>query len=117
MSFEPARFRSASVADRPGDWSQLYDRIISEVEVSGDLVLLHEKTDEAATYLRTNQAILDEAQKLARETTTEANPEIINNLLAVLVWEGKPHSEEDITAAFREEARARAIPTTEIVIQ
>ncbi|HEY3991544.1 MAG TPA: hypothetical protein VGM01_01580 [Ktedonobacteraceae bacterium] len=116
LSFEPELFRSTSVTDRPGDWGKLYDRIINEVEAVGDLVLLHEKTDDAATYIRANQAILDEAQQLAREAALEADTET-DNLLAVLIWEGQSRGEGDITAAFREEAHARAIPTAEIFTQ
>ena len=116
LSFEPEHFRSSSVTDRPGDWGQLYDRIITEVEAAGDLVLLHEATEDEATYMRANQAILDEAQKLARETAVEANTEV-GDVLAVLVWEGSSRGAGDITGAFREEARARAIPTAEILTQ
>ncbi|HXR66326.1 MAG TPA: hypothetical protein VN729_10400 [Ktedonobacteraceae bacterium] len=114
LSFEPERFRSASVIDRPGDWGKLYDRIITEVEATGDLVLLYEENDDEATFIRTNQAILDEAQKLAHEAALEANTPT-GNLLAVLVWEGQARGKGDITAAFGEEARARAIPTAEIL--
>jgi hypothetical protein len=121
LSFEPERFRSTSVIDRPGDWGKLYDRIITEVEAVGDLVLLHEENDDEATFIRTNQAILDEAQKLAHEAQKLAHEAALEantptgNLLAVLVWEGQTRGNGDITAAFGEEARARAIPTTEIL--
>ncbi len=116
LSFEPDRFRSTSVIDRPGDWGTLYDRIISEVEAAGDLVLLDEENADDATFLRANEAILDEAQKLAHEAALEAATET-GDLLAVLVWDGKSRGDQDITVAFREEARARAIPTTEILTQ
>lgn len=110
LSFAPDRFRQTSVADRPGDWEGLYDRIIAEVQAAGDLVLLNEAKDDEAAFLRANGAILDEAQQLAREAGTPGD-----NLLAVLVWEGQPRGADDITAAFRTEARARAIPTIEIL--
>jgi polyphosphate kinase 2 (PPK2 family) len=116
LSFEPKRFRKASVTDRPGDWGTLYDRIIREVESAGDLVLLNEEVDDEAAFMRANTAILDEAQKLAHEATREAHAKA-EDLLAVLVWDGKPRDERDITAAFGEEARARAIPMTEILTQ
>lgn len=115
LPFEPERFRAFSVTDRPGNWGVLYDRIIREVETAGDLVLLHEENDDDAMLMRTNEATLDEAQKLAHEAAPEANPKA-SALLAVLVWEGKPGGAGDITAAFREEARARSIPTAEILI-
>lgn len=110
LCFAPERFRATSVIDRPGEWGPLYDRVIAEVQAAGDLVLLAEEHEDVATFLRTNQAILDEAQKLAREAREEDG-----ELLAVLIWEGKARGEEDITAHFRAEARARAIPTTEIL--
>lgn len=116
LSFEPDHFRSFSVTDRPGNWGTLYDRIIREVETAGDLVLLHEENDDDATLIRANGVILDEAQKLAHEAALEANTET-GDVLAVLVWEGKPGGSGDITAAFRAEARARSIPTAEILTQ
>lgn len=114
LSSEPERFRAGSVTDRPGDWGTLYDRIIAEIEAAGDLVLLQEQQSDEATYLRTNQVILDEAEKLAEEVEETRSGE--NTLLAVLVWEGQARKTDDITAAFGREARARAIPTTEILI-
>lgn len=116
LSFEPDRFRNASVTDRPGDWGPLYDRIITEVEAAGDLVLLNEEKADEATFLRTNGVILDEAQKLAHEVALEAKTET-GDLLAVLVWEGRSRGSGDVTAAFRDEARARSIPTAEILTQ
>lgn len=110
LCFAPERFRATSVIDRPGEWGPLYDRVIAEVQAAGDLVLLAEEHEDVATFLRTNQAILDEAQKLAREARGEDG-----ELLAVLIWEGKARGEEDVTAHFRAEARARAIPTAEIL--
>src|SRR5258707_1195867 len=116
LSFEPARFRSTSVADRPGEWGPLYDRIITEVAAAGDLVLLHEEKDDEATFIRANNAILDEAQKLAHEAALEASTET-GDLLAVPAWEGKSPRDGDITRAFRTEARARSFPTAEILTQ
>lgn len=116
LSFEPQRFRQASVTDRPGDWGTLYDRIIHEVESAGDLVLLNENEDDEEAFIHTNIAILDEAQKLACEVGQETQTEA-DDLLAVLVWEGQPRGTGDITAAFGEEARARAIPMAVILTQ
>lgn len=111
LTFEPQRFRASSVADRPGDWAPLFDRIIAEVQAAGDLVLLHEKNDDNAAFIRTNLVILDEAQKLASENQAESDA-----IMAVLVWEGEPRGAGDVTADFAREARARNIPVAEIAI-
>jgi hypothetical protein len=115
LPFEPARFRASSVIDRPGEWGSLFDQIIREVKEVGDLVVLHEEQEDEAIFLRANRVILDEAQKLVPQVPPERASS--HPLHAVIVWEGKPRGEGDITADFANEAHARSIPVTEILTQ
>ncbi len=112
LPFASEHFRAVSVTDRPGEWGALFDQIISEVEAAGNLMLLHENIEDSAAFLRTNQAILNEAQALAEQELASAQ-----NVLAVIVWDGESRGADDLTADFANEARLRGIPVVEIGTQ
>jgi hypothetical protein len=103
LPFDPSRFRETSVADRPGDWGPLYDRVLAECR---DVVVLpcQERADEA--YAAANATILDEAAGFAGQLHDE--------VVAVLVWNGISNGEGDLTQAFGDEARRREFPVVEI---
>lgn len=115
LPFAPERFRAASVTDRPGEWGALFDRIIAEVQRTGDLVLLDTKKENDEMFLSTNRAILDEAQKLAPQYTGGTKAMSESEVLAVIVWDGQPRKGIDITLDFANEARARSIPVAEVL--
>ena len=106
LPFEPARFRRTSVADRPGDWAPLFDRIVADLREHDGLVTLASAEDDARGYLDTNLRILDEAESIGRRSRAE--------VVAILVWDGDSRGQEDVTAAFGEEARRRGLPLLEI---
>lgn len=114
LPFATQRFRAASVVDRPGEWGSLFDRIISEVEAAGNLAILNEEKEDDALFAIANKAILDEAQALARQYSQSVSESPTHSILALIVWEGQPRGEGDLTADFANEARARAIPVIEI---
>jgi hypothetical protein len=92
LPFGPERFRETSVVDRPGVWSEIYDRVIAEVEATGDLVVLPSMAgNDSDAYQAANKAIIQEAVSLAGATQP----------MAVVVWEGTPRSDSDATEAFR----------------
>jgi hypothetical protein len=95
------RFRATSVVDRPGDWGDRFDRILDEVEATGDLVVLGYVEGDEAAYLATNRAILDQAAVLAGQLQQAVG--------AVVVWDGATRGEDDITAAFAQEAHRRGL--------
>jgi hypothetical protein len=99
-------FRRSSVVDRPGDWGEPFDRIMDEVEKRNDMVVLGYAENDEAAYAATNLAILDQAEKAARESNLP--------LLAVVVWDGKSRGQGDFTEHFQNEARARGIETVEV---
>jgi len=105
LPFHPQRFRVTSVTDRPGNWGVLYDRVVEEAQRKGELVILGCE-DESAAYTAVNQAILDEAERLARDSSDET--------VAMVVWDGLPRGEEDYTKAFADEARRRRLPIIEV---
>lgn len=115
LPWAPEKFRAASVTDRPGDWGRLFDRIIADVRRTGDLILIAEEQGDDAAFLSTNRAILDEAQKLAPQRQSRATMAQERHILAVIVWDGQPRGELDLTLDFANEARARSIPVAEVL--
>jgi hypothetical protein len=106
LPFNRRRFRETSVIDRPGDWGRVYDRVLDEVESNGDLVTLSGDSDYTRAYTDANGAILSEAIALGLESKYE--------IRTVLVWDGAPRGEDDLTKMFANEAKARGFPIVEI---
>lgn len=93
LPYDPATFRRHSVDDRPGAWGELFDRTIAEAHERGDLRVLDLSPDDPASFERTNLAIVEEADRLAHETTRSAP-------LAYVVWDGPNGSDKDYTQDF-----------------
>ena len=114
LPFEAPVFRAKSVTDRPGnaawDWGRLFDELYSEAEESGDVALVErggkdgeaDKGDETAAYKEANGRIFEEAKKLPDDAGEKAS----GGIAAVVVWEGAPRGEDDLTMEFAERARA-----------
>ena len=105
LPFAPQRFRVTSVTDRPGNWGVIYDRLIQEVQCKGELVIL-DCADGSEAYTASNHAILDEAVRLARDSSEET--------VAMVVWDGLRRCKQDYTQAFADEARRRGLPIIEV---
>ncbi len=101
LPFAAERFRETSVVDRPGDWGPVFDRLAAAARGAGDLVVLDAGEGDAA-YAAANEAIIREAQALARRSGGAPRRSV-----AVVVWEGSARSGADATAGFRDLA-ARA---------
>jgi hypothetical protein len=107
LPFAPERFRESSVTDRPGDWGPLFDRIIGEVQARGDVVMLGLDVGDDATYAAANDAILNEAERLAGDDP--------GDVVAVIVWEGASRGEGDLTEAFATSAGGRGHVVDEVL--
>jgi hypothetical protein len=95
LPFAKERFRQTSVVDRPGNWGEVYDHVIADVETRGDLIVLPRMIgDEDDAYQAANEAIIQEAQTIAGS----------GERMAVIVWEGSARSKSDATDAFRKRA-------------
>ena len=101
LPFAPERFRETSVVDRPGGWGPVYDQQVAATAAAGDLLVLDTATGGDAAYAAANEAIVREAQALART----AQPDRPHSLIAILVWEGAPRPRSDATARFRDMTR------------
>jgi hypothetical protein len=105
LPFDRRRFRESSVVDRGGDWGTVYDRLLGELDATGDVVELGAGEGDAA-YAATNTAILDEAAALGAASSSP--------VLAVIVWDGAPRGSSDLTAAFADAARQRGLRVAEV---
>jgi cytosine/adenosine deaminase-related metal-dependent hydrolase len=105
LPFDRVRFRETSVVDRPGDFGRLFDRILDVAEAKGDVVLLEGPAAGGAPYRACNEAILEEAARLARP-----DPPV-----AVIAWDGRSHGTDDDTAAFASAARRRGWTVLEVL--
>jgi hypothetical protein len=101
LPFAPERFRKTSVVDRPGGWGPVYDQQLAATAAAGDLLVLDTVTGGDTAYAAANEAIVREAQALART----GRPDDPHRLIAILVWEGAPRPGNDATARFRDLAR------------
>jgi hypothetical protein len=100
------KFRTTSVTDRQGDWGPLYDKLLNEVERSGDLIVIHANSEYSA-YAETNQAILSQALLLGRQ--------LKDRVTAVLIWDGVSRGQGDFTEEFGIYARNKRIPVVEVM--
>src|ERR1700674_985171 len=108
LPFDRERFLESSVIDRPGDWAPLYNQLLDTVTAAEDLVVLlgGRAEDDQEGYVALIRAILDEAEALGRSLHQPVS--------ALLVWDGSAADDQDLTAAFGEEARRRGIPVVEV---
>jgi hypothetical protein len=98
---QPEQFRKMSVTDRPGNWGDVFDRVIrpSKVEVlSGP--------DGQQGYLQTNLKLVERGQAVAREHSAA--------LQALVVWDKKERGPGDVTAHFLRLAKQHNIPVVEL---
>jgi hypothetical protein len=98
LPFDAPRFRETSVVDRPGDFGPVFDDVCSAA--GADVVVLGGAWEGDEAYAAVNRALLDEAAALAGETDR-------GEATALLVWEGTPRGEGDLTADLANGARAR----------
>lgn len=106
LPFERARFRETSVTDRPGDWGKLFDEICGEVEKERKLTVLEGFEEETEAYSAVTSEILNRV---------EYDLKVREEVLAVVVWEGKAKDEKDETAVFAKKAKARNFTVREIL--
>jgi hypothetical protein len=105
LPFSAARFRKASVVDRPRPefWGKIFDRVASVARVHGDLVELDiVESDDA--YSAANAVVIDEARKLAGIKDRGQSSGSLS-LIALVVWEGASRGADDYTNKFVELAR------------
>lgn len=101
LPWEPPVFRSSSVVDRPGDWGEIFDQLLKEVNVE-----ILDVPEGEQGYLETNIRLLDRATTLANSNNTDAR--------ALVVWDKKLRVPDDVIGHFLAQARLRRMPVVEI---
>jgi hypothetical protein len=101
LGAEPAVFRKESVTDRPGDWGEMFDKVMRTAKVE---VLKLPAGQEG--YLQTNLDLLDRAEALAKKYETSVK--------ALVIWNGQSRGSDDVTGHFLEQAKRRGIAVTQI---
>jgi len=98
---DPKIFRNSSVVDRPGNWGEMFDRLLKEVNVE-----ILDVPEGQTGYLETNVRLLERAQTMANSYNTDAR--------ALVVWDKKLRGPDDVTGHFLAQARLRKMPVVEI---
>ncbi|WP_338720752.1 hypothetical protein [Devosia sp. XK-2] len=89
LPFDRAKFKKTSVEDRPGNWSGLYEDLISEASKSGRLIELVGVGEGDAAYSAATAQIIETARLLAGGSS---------NVTAVAVTDTNPRTGHDATA-------------------
>ncbi len=116
----PESFRESSVTDRPGNWGEIFDRIYEILKKSGDVLVMNSNLKGNDLYLEANNEILNEAESLSVNFSGKSNRNALTNesgakVLTVIVWEGSPRGEDDITKDFADKARLRGFEVVEVL--
>ena len=107
LPFDAGRFRETSVADRPGQWTVMFDRIVGELLPTGDVETMQGGGTDSERYAAANVRILDVAQSLAAASGAEP--------VAVVVWDRAAAGDwYTVTEKFIDEARRRSLRIVEI---
>lgn len=101
LSSSPQEFRASSVTDRPGDWGEIYDKVLQKSTVQ---VMKVPPGDEG--YLQVNLDLLEKAQMVAKELKAK--------LEALVIWNMESRGADDVTAHFLSQAEKRHIPVAQI---
>lgn len=91
--------------DRPGDWGSLYDRILDQVQLAGDL-LIEAAPPGIDPFEFAGLAILNEADRLSKAGN--------ESQAAILVWDGIDSGPGDMTSNFAMAAKDRGVPLLQV---
>jgi hypothetical protein len=103
---DAAAFRKTSVIDRPGEWGVKYDRLLKELDASHLIDLGYSPGDNVA-YEKTNLKILSTSEGLSRFPDK-------HDVVILIVWEGKPKNDADLTYDLKKQALKNGLRTEEI---
>lgn len=96
LPFATEAFRRSSVTDRPGEWGELYDKVIAKARGQDSLFVMQLPEDDPQTYLLANEAIVAKATELIHQFGAALPP------TGVIVWEGTSRGIDDVTQHFKE---------------
>jgi hypothetical protein len=106
LPFPREQFRGTSVVDRNGDWGKQFDEILNIVESQDNVFVLGYAPENETAYLATNHTILELAISIGTRLDRTVG--------GVVVWDGASRGDDDVTAAFQQEARGRGLVVEEL---
>jgi hypothetical protein len=108
-------FRESSVVDRPGDWGEIFDRQMDLAEREGAVRQIEPVSESNNDdYFKVLDVILDQAAGCATRTRNGATAAEPGRVTALVVWDGKSRGEDDVTAAFLQQAHDHSLTVHEV---
>lgn len=111
LPYDPSVFRRTSVIDRPGEWAEIYDRVLCHLSAADRLEVLDERGASTTAFLVVNQVLVERALHAARASGWNRS----SMPTAIVVWEGRSRGEDDVTNDFWERATAAGFHLEEIL--
>jgi len=108
IPFSPELFISRSVEDRPGDWTNIFNKVYEKIKKEAKVIIMNYSADDAEAYRKTNVDILNRAQSLSESLGDNSD------VRAIIVWESGSKGEKDTSAHFKKEAEQRGLRVEEI---
>jgi hypothetical protein len=109
------KFRLTSVVDRPGDWGEIFDRQMDLAEREGAVHRVKSvKASNYDGYVSVLKVILDQATGCANRTRKGDPADVPGRITALVVWDGQSYGDQDMTAAFLQQARDRSLSVREV---
>ncbi len=106
LPFSREQFRASSVVDRGDEWGAPFDAILDAVTARGDVLGLSYLPENETAYVETNHAILELAIAIGAQLSQPVS--------VLLVWDGASRGDDDVTAAFQQEAHDRGLAVEEV---
>ena len=97
LPFDRETFRQTSVADRPGDWGELYDSLLENCS----LQILDYKKDDRQAYSKVTDAIVSSGIHTEKK-------------LALCLWDSVKKNHDDASAEFKTKAASAGYEVFEI---
>lgn len=119
LPFAAEQFRVSSVVDRPSlpewNWGTLYDELIDQARLTGDLKVLEGLSSGTPGYQAVNQALVKEGMALMEQESERVERREDVQVKALIIWDGQTRGPKDLTRHFAEEAGAQGIPVLEVL--
>jgi hypothetical protein len=103
IPYSPAQFYETSVADRPGDWRNLYFEHVERAQAQGELIVLNASRGSDEAYSKATA-------KLVLEASHSEPPHI-----ACIVWEGQSQGDTGQSMDLKVAAECRHWQVEEIM--
>lgn len=105
LPYAADKFRRTSVIDRPGEWGEIFDKVVYYADKRGNLINLNLGSEGEKAFSLTTHSLFDTAHSLMSGLPP----------FAFVVWEGRPRSGPDATAEFKKIAEDRHLEIIQVL--